>query len=193
MNRAAISLLISCIDMGLACPQVPSIIRSSTKLVQITVIAHGREGRTRFRNTIGFLKFFAEVISFAKEIYTLGFYLSGPPDNQFHKLSISTTKTGVHLRYRPGYWDPAARPETAGEVDRQLEAGLDSPFTAGEIQLQAGLKMESSTRALITLFIDPKYLLLSHQGDQWTGKISVIYRQRTPKATCTPFLRSTCR
>ena len=145
----------------------------------LEIAAHS--GGKAYVNTNGFLKSFAEVISFAKGTYTLGFYLSGPPDNQFHKLNISTNRSGVHLRYRPGYWDPAALPETTAEVNRQLEAALDSPFTAGEIQLQAGLKMKSSTRALITLFIDPKYLLLNRNGDRWTGEISIICGQKDPQ------------
>lgn len=138
-----------------------------------------RSGGKAYTNTNGFVQAFGDIASLAEGSYTLGFYVSDPPDNKFHSLRVLSKRDGVRLRYRPGYWNFSAAANDSIEAEQELKAALDSPFTASAIALQASAEhLPPNSRIQTSLYLDPVNLTLNQDGDRWKGSVTVICGQK---------------
>src|SRR3954470_15950137 len=70
--------------------------------------------------------------------YTLGFYVSSSGDPEgFHKLAVKTTRPGVTLRYKEGFFTEASKPQKKAERQQSGGEALTKIIDATDIPLDA--------------------------------------------------------
>lgn len=138
-----------------------------------------QSGGKAYFNTNGIGQAVRDAATLGSRRYILGFYVSEELDSKFHRLEVSVTEPGIHLKYKPGYWAvPAAAPLSLGE---ELQVILQSPFTKGGIQLQADGVMSKSHEMALDLFIDQTNLNLVRRATDWGATIEVLFTQKDLK------------
>jgi VWFA-related protein len=108
--------------------------------------------------------------------YTLGFYISKEGDRGgFHKLTVRSTRPGVTLRYKEGYYsEPTGNPKAA-ERRAAAERALTGIMDATGIPIQATATRTRNTLKLV-IALRPATLALEKKGDRWRGAIEFAMR-----------------
>jgi hypothetical protein len=106
--------------------------------------------------------------------YHIGYYpsLSGW-DDKLHKLRVTTTRKGVHLQTKTGYY---AWAEPAGDETRQaIDSLISTTFDAAEIGLRAGISRDRQNPgvARLELHIEATDIVLAHERNQYTGELRI--------------------
>ena len=119
--------------------------------------------RNDIGNTVG------ESINDGSTYYTLGYYPENKSwDGRFRKISVKTTRQGVKLRYRLGYFAQAPRDYTKESPQRRdsefnLTLNLDVPV-ATSLRFVAGILQPSpktENKTVVNFSIDAQELLFS--------------------------------
>lgn len=126
--------------------------------------------------------------------YQLGYY---PPSSnwngKFHKLRVTSTRKGVRIQAKTGYY---AWPQLPGSRALQAMSAIEADeFDAAEIGLRASVQTggaESPDPAHIDLRIDARDLALARQGalykgQLWIGTVGYSSEGKSEPADVTPF------
>ena len=71
-----------------------------------------RTGGKAFHNTNDITGAIKKAVEDAKVTYTIGYYPEDAKwDGQFHQLKLQCKRSGVNIRYRPGYFATSAPPQ----------------------------------------------------------------------------------
>jgi VWFA-related protein len=108
--------------------------------------------------------------------YTLGFYTSKESERGgFHKLSVRSTRPGVTLRYKEGYYSDAAGGPKAEERRVAAERALTGIMDATSIPIEVSATRARNTLKLL-IALRPATLALEKKGDRWRGAIEFAMR-----------------
>lgn len=115
-----------------------------------------------------------EVVSAGRGAYLLGFSPDTPADDRYHSLTVKlTTRRGVTLRYRTGYFY-AKEPPTLKERFRQV---LWQPLDASDIAVTAR-PARASDGTTLYLHITTADLGLALNNGVWADKLDIFLVQR---------------
>ena len=105
----------------------------------------------------------------SREVYVMTYYPKAfTEDGAYHQISVRSTRPGVQLRFRRGYYATAAEVEST--TDR-LARVLASPLDSSEIGIQASVEPagDDAGALAVVIHVDPADLSLAHDSDRWTG------------------------
>jgi VWFA-related protein len=133
-----------------------------------------RTGGKAFHNTNDITGAIKKAVEDAKVTYTLGFYPDDAKwDGQFHKLTLHCNRSGVNIRYRPGYFASAAQPEQTTrrytDIQQVLRAGANTNEIGFTVNMQP--KPGAITAQVV---IDPANITLTEQEGKWVGSLQFI-------------------
>ena len=154
-----------------------------TEIASMIDIAERTGGRA-FYNTNGITEAIQAAASDARVTYLLGYYTAEARwDGKFHNIKIKTTRPGVSLRYRRGYF--ALPPEQPGKVELPdvFAQSIWNPLDATGLGLTVRARRRNegtSTEAVLALHIDPQNLHFENLNDRWVGEIELVIVNLSP-------------
>jgi VWFA-related protein len=122
----------------------------------------------------------AEGIEESHATYTLGFYLAEDDrDDKFHDLKIQTTRPGLQLSHRQGYYAGATDLAVSKpEKDERLETVLLNQVDSHDIGITARAEATPGTprgTINIKMNLDTRTLFLQERGAAWSGKVDEMF------------------
>jgi len=161
----------------------PGVSAGQTEIDSMIDIAERTGGRA-FYATNGITEAIQAASSDARVTYLLGYYSSDSNyDGRFHSIKIRTTRPGVTLRYRRGYF--ALPPEQAG-LGEHLDVFAPvvwSPLEASSLGVTVRARRRirnGSPEAGLEVLIDPKSLRLENLNGRWVGQIELVIVNLSP-------------
>jgi VWFA-related protein len=115
----------------------------------------------------------------SREAYVMTYYPKDiAEDGAYHQILVRSTRPGVQLRFRRGYYAAGREDDSsAGAVDR-LARALSSPLDSSEIGIQASVEQTSGAGDLaVVIHVDPADLSLAHATETWTGSLRLVGMQ----------------
>ena len=108
--------------------------------------------------------------------YTLGFYVStsGDPDG-FHKLAIKTTRPGVTLLYKEGFFTEASKTPKKAEIQQSGAEALTKIMDATDIPLDASAVRKGETLTA-SIALRPDTQGLEFRNGRWRGTVGIAAR-----------------
>src|SRR5581483_3928020 len=94
-------------------------------------------------------------------------------DGQFHKLQLHCNRSGVNIRYRPGYFATAAPPQQTTRRYTNLQQVLSAGVNTNELGFTVNLQPKPGAVAA-QVVIDPTNLTLTEQDGKWVGSIQFV-------------------
>lgn len=129
-----------------------------------------RTGGRAFINTNDLATSMSSSVDDGSTYYTLEYYPENKKwDGQFRSIQVRSSRPGVNLRYRAGYY--ALDPEKANKEDSDAVAEsfsralqVDAP-AATQVVFQAQVQppSEKNNKVLVTFHIDPRTLVFEHK------------------------------
>jgi VWFA-related protein len=105
----------------------------------------------------------------ARVSYSLAFYPSDSSlDDSYHRLQVAVQRSGVSVRYRPGY--SATR---QGAVSPSLADAVVNPVTLTGIGFTAHLDPVDGGYKL-SVIVDPRNLTMNQKDGKWTGTLQFL-------------------
>ena len=96
-------------------------------------------------------------------------------DRKEHKIRFDSTRKGVHLLAREGYFPDVAEPDTDVVEDAVFNGERRSPLEATEILLQVGVSRNAEKKTIhLDIRIDPADLFLERRGEKYQGGVGVM-------------------
>jgi hypothetical protein len=94
-------------------------------------------------------------------------------DGAYHAIRVQTTRRGVELRYRRGYYAPGRDGPAGAELTDRLASVVSSPLDVSEIGIRATVNQApgGGNELSAVLHIDPADLELTPIGAKWTGAL----------------------
>jgi len=154
-----------------------------TEITSMKDIAERTGGRA-FYETNGIAQAMQTAASDARVTYTLGYYTADLHwDGKFHNIRIKTTRPGVTLRYRRGYF--ALPPEQPGKSEHQdvFAQTIWSPLEATGLGLTVRARRRTqgtSAEAALAVHIDSQNLRFENLNGRWVGKIELVIVNLSP-------------
>jgi VWFA-related protein len=161
----------------------PYVSIGQTEITSMKDIAERTGGRA-FYETNGITEAIQAAASDARVTYLLGYYAADTRwDGKFHNIKIKTTRPGVTLRYRRGYF--ALPPEQPGKIESGdvFAPAIWSPLDATSLGLTVRARRRSqgtSEEALLALHIDPQNVHLENLNGRWVGEIELVVVNLSP-------------
>ena len=115
--------------------------------------------------------------------YQVAYYPpAGNWDNKFHKLRIATTRKGVRIQAKTGYY--AWKEPPGAKSEQAIDAAMLTAFDAAEIGLRATLLPDPKEGHTVRLnaHIDAHDVVLVHSGDAYSGELRYAVAVYTPGA-----------
>jgi VWFA-related protein len=138
-----------------------------------------RTGGRAFYNTNDIQGAVRKAIDDSRVTYVLGYYPSNTNwDGKFRELKVRTSKPGVHLRYRVGYYALPDAPTTAAQKAQLLSDAEWSPLEATDLALevQANPLTTSTARELqVQVRIAANQLHFEQAGNHWKDSLQVVW------------------
>jgi VWFA-related protein len=110
----------------------------------------------------------------SREVYVLTY----SPDNiahdgAYHHIRVQSTRPGVRVRYRQGYFAPNGEETAVATLAENLTHTLDSPLDVAEIGIQASSKAGSggADDVNIAVRVDLSDIGLAHDAARWKGAL----------------------
>ena len=119
-----------------------------------------------------------EALADSREVYVMTYYPKAiVEDGAYHQIRVRSTRPGVQLRFRRGYYATGRDEDTSvGAVDR-LARALSSPLDSSEIGIQASVEPGGANDVDVVLHVDPADLSLAHNTERWTGTLRLVGMQ----------------
>jgi VWFA-related protein len=105
--------------------------------------------------------------------YTLGFYLTGDPDDKWHKLKVRVKRSGVNLRHREGYLSESGPPQTTAWTPETWRANFSNPIGSTVIPLTAKCERLPSGELALTILADMNAVQFRADGDNLKAELEV--------------------
>ncbi len=133
-----------------------------------------RTGGKAFRNTNDITGAIKKAVEDAKVTYTMGFYPEDAKwDGQFHQLKLQCKRSGVSLRYRPGYFASSATPQQTTRLFTSVEQAIGANNIATDLGFT--VQMQPKPNAIVaSVVIDPKNITFTQQDGKWVGSIKFL-------------------
>jgi VWFA-related protein len=107
----------------------------------------------------------------SREVYVMSYYPKDMMENgAYHQIGVRSTRRGVQLRFRRGYYATAADQDGGDRLGRALSSPLDS----SEIGIQASVERGGGEDLAVAIRVDPADLSLAHSTERWTGAIRMV-------------------
>jgi len=164
-------------------PNEPYVSIGQTEISSMIDIAERTGGRA-FYETNGITEAIQAAVSDARVTYMLGYYTTDIRwDGKFHNIKIKTTRAGVTLRYRRGYF--ALPPEQPGKIELRdvFAQAIWSPLdvTGLGLTVRAYRRTQgTSAEAVLAVRIDPQNLRLENLNGRWVGEIEFVIVNLSP-------------
>jgi VWFA-related protein len=161
----------------------PNVSIGQTEITSMEDIAERTGGRA-FYETNGITEAIQTAASDARVTYLLGYYTTDPRwDGKFHNIKIKTTRPGVTLRYRRGYF--ALPPEPPGKIELPdvFATVIWNPLDATSLGLTVRARRRTqgtSEEAVLALHIDPQNLHFENVNGRWVGEIEFVIVNLNP-------------
>ena len=97
-------------------------------------------------------------------------------DGAYHRIRVQTTRRGVELRYRLGYYAPGREEDSSVVAKDRMTELISSPLDASGIGIQATVKPAADQIAL-AIRIDPADPALAPSAGKWTGALQLAAMQ----------------
>jgi VWFA-related protein len=96
-------------------------------------------------------------------------------DGSSHNIKVASTRPGLQLRYRRGYYAPEAEPAAIAGAAGHLERALSSPLNVSDIGIRASLNPAGGPAGElgIVVYVDPADLDLVLNSANWTGALRI--------------------
>jgi VWFA-related protein len=145
----------------------------------LTALAEATGGQV-FVNTNDVLGAIRSSFDDSRVTYTLGFYPSASNDDgSFHPLKVKLPGRRLTVRYRAGYFEPAAPARDPLRREAELRQAVWSPVDASAIELSGTASPATGSHDYeLKLSIGLAAVSLQPDGDRWSGQIEVILVQR---------------
>jgi VWFA-related protein len=161
----------------------PGVSTGQTEIDSMIDIAERTGGRA-FYETNGITEAIQSAASDARVTYLLGYYSADSNyDGKFHDIKIKTTKPGVTLRYRRGYFAlPPEQPGTSEHPDVFAQA-IWSPLEATSLGVTVRARRRTqggNAEARLAVRIDPRNLRLENLNGRWVGEIELVIVNLSP-------------
>jgi VWFA-related protein len=111
----------------------------------------------------------------SREVYVMMYYPKAiAEDGAYHQIRVRSTRPGVQLRFRRGYYATGREEDTSvGAVDR-LARAMSSPLDDSEIGIQASVEPGGGNDVDVVIHVDPADLSLAHTTERWTGSLRLV-------------------
>ena len=133
-----------------------------------------RTGGKAFHNTNDFAGAIKKAVEDARVTYVIGFYPEDAKwDGQFHKLTLHCTRSGVNIRYRPGYFASAVPPQQTTRRFTTIQQAIRANVSLNEIGFTVNLQpgQDSITAKIV---IDPAHITLTQEDGKWVGSLQFL-------------------
>jgi VWFA-related protein len=119
----------------------------------------------------------AEALADGRGAYRLAYYSPyRENDRKEHKIRLESSRKGVRLQSREGYFGDTPEPEPAIIEETLLKLAPHSPFDATDIGLRVAVsRATSGDAAHFSIRVNPADVLLDHTGDKYVGRITVMF------------------
>jgi VWFA-related protein len=144
-------------------------------------IADRTGGRAAY-NTNDLARAVRRAIDDARVTYTIGYYpADDTPDGRFRDIKVKTSRPGLDVRYRKGYF--ALRPLDTTEKTRKadMRAAVWSPLESTAVAMTARVDFMESAQTdgiSVALQIDPATVAFRKEGERWKAELDVVYVQK---------------
>lgn len=149
--------------------QLPEVRRQFTEVQQFPRSVAGETGGVAWVNTNDIARGFRDAIDDAGQYYLLAFEPQGSRKaGRFYRLSLKTTRPGVHLRYRQGYlWLDAGQ-----RADRDVALAMRFPQLYADPPIDVDASVEGR-RVKVAVVVPTASLRFSPVGGEHHNDISV--------------------
>ena len=134
-----------------------------------------RTGGKAFHNTNDITGAIRKAVEDARVTYTIGFYPQDAKwDGQFHKLTLHCTRSGVNIRYRPGYFASSAPPQQTTRRYTDLQQVLRAGVNTTELGFTVNMDAKQPGVVLAQVVIDPANITLTEEDGKWVGSLHFV-------------------
>jgi VWFA-related protein len=115
----------------------------------------------------------------SREVYVMTYYPKAiAEDGAYHQIRVRSTRPGVQLRFRRGYYATGREEDTSVGAVNRLARAMSSPLDSSEIGIQASVEQNSGAGDLaVVIHVDPADLSLAHATERWTGSLRLVGMQ----------------
>jgi VWFA-related protein len=153
-------------------PQMDTEAASNDPTPAMSLMAAITGGRY-LHNTNDLAAGFKQTASDMRGSYTLGFYLSGEPDDKWHKLKVRVKKPGVEVRHREGYLAEAVPAKPAAWDADTWRTTFSNPVGSSVIPLTAKLGWTLSGNLALTMLVDPNAIQFQPDGTNVKAELEI--------------------
>ncbi len=133
-----------------------------------------RTGGKAFHNTNDITGAIKKAVEDAKVTYTIGFYPEDAKwDGQFHQLKLQCKRSGVNIRYRPGYFASSVPPAQTTRRYNTVQQAIQANTNLNEVGFTVQL-MPKESEVAAKVVIDPANLTLTEQDGKWVGAVQFL-------------------
>jgi len=140
-------------------------------------IVADRTGGKAFHNTNDITGAIKKAVEDAKVTYTIGYYPEDSKwDGQFHQLKLQCKRSGVNIRYRPGYFASLATAPSPQQTTRRyatVQDAIQAKANLSEVGFTVQLFPKDSDLAA-KVVIDPGSITLTEQDGKWVGTVQFL-------------------
>jgi hypothetical protein len=143
-------------------------------------------GGRYLRNSNDLMDGFKKAASDLEGSYTLGFYVSESPDNKWHTLKASVTRSGVNLRHRKGYLAEADAATSSLWTNEKAMAVIANPIGSSAVQLTAGFGPAPDAEPgmlQVNLRIETGSVQFQTTGQVREAHLELLFGERVPDGT----------
>ncbi len=140
-----------------------------------------RTGGRAFVNSNDLGRAIRRALEDSRGAYTLGYAPSHDDwDGEFRRIEVKTTRPGVRLRHRRGYFAQPAVPADDWYRRGVLEAATWSPMDATGVGFTVRATPSKDDRLTLTLRLHAPDVTLRPAGGRWRGQLDVWFVQLGP-------------
>jgi VWFA-related protein len=138
-----------------------------------------RTGGRAYYNTNDIKGSVRRAIDESRVTYVLGYYPEGGDwDRKFHEIKVKVNKSGVHLRFRRGYFAIPESTPTPQEKMQMMAAAIWSPLEATELGLDVEVEpidVVGARQVKTKIHVSPGQMRFAREGDKWTDLLDVVW------------------
>ena len=150
----------------------------TTHFDSMVLIANGTGGHA-FYNTNDISGAIRTAIDDSRTSYLLGYYPTNDSwDGRFRSVTVKVARSGVHLRYRTGYYADAEIAVKEVSSDRRIYDAIRSPLQLINLGLEVHVEPVSSATGReikVQIRVDPGRMHFEQNGDRWTDTVDIVW------------------
>ena len=130
-------------------------------------------GGRYFHNTNDLAAGFKQTVTDMQGSYTVGFYVSGEPDNKWHKLKVKVNRPHIEVIHRQGYLAEAGPAQAAEWTQDTWRGAFSSPVVSTVIPLSAQCEFTASGELALTLMTNGSSLEFLPDGENLKARVEI--------------------